>query len=63
VKNDVGNWELEARPPRPRNPQSNRIEVIKVVLAHDARKGWYLKTYHTYWDTTGKKKKKKPMRF
>jgi hypothetical protein len=52
----TGHWVVEARVPRPRNPQSNRIEVIKVVIAYDGAKGWYLKTYHPYWDTRGKKK-------
>ncbi|AFM27203.1 hypothetical protein Desti_4576 [Desulfomonile tiedjei DSM 6799] len=52
----TGNWEVEARIPRPRDPQSNRIEVIRVVIACDAANGWHLKTYHPYWDTTRKKK-------
>ena len=56
-------WEVEARLPRPRDPQSNQIEVLKIVIAYDSSKGWHLKTYHPYWDTVGKKKKKKkPMR-
>jgi hypothetical protein len=53
---ETGNWEVEARVPRPRNPQSNEIEVIKMVIAHSDRAGWHLRTYHPYRDTIGKKK-------
>lgn len=56
LKNEKGNWEVQARTPRRRDHQSNRIEVIKIVIAYDPRKGWHLKTYHPYWDTTSKKK-------
>lgn len=56
VKNDKGNWEVEAIVPK--GVHSNRIEVIRVVIAYDDRRGWYLKTYYPYWDTTAKKKQR-----
>jgi hypothetical protein len=59
VKNeDTGNWEVELRVPKERDPQSNVVHVVTVVIAFEERRGWFLKTYHPYKDTTGRKKKK-----